>query len=119
MLAAGLGTKEEDTTGRRKTEAEAIEAITVALDAGLDVNATNTLGQTALHGAATQGFDRVIRFLAGRGGSLDVKDKRGFTPLDAAMGLAGGFGFDGRSGINRDSTAAVIRELMSKATASR
>ena len=112
MLAAGLGTKEEDTTGRRKTEADAIEAITVALEAGLDVNATNALGQTALHGAATQGFDRVVRFLAERGAALDVRDKRGFTPLDAAIGLAGGFGFDGRSGVNRESTAALIRALM-------
>jgi len=114
MLAAGLGTKEEDTTGRRKTEVEAIAAITVALEAGLDVNAANTLGQTALHGATTQGFDRVVRFLAERGVALDVKDKRGFTPLDAAMGLAGGFGFDGRSGINRESTATLIRDLMAR-----
>lgn len=114
MLAAGLGTKEEDASGRRKTEAEAIDAIRMALDAGLDINASNALGQTALHGAATQGFDRVVRFLADRGASLEVKDKRGFTPLDAAMGRAGGFGFDGRSGINRQTTAALIRELLAR-----
>lgn len=119
MLAAGLGTKEEDTTGRRKTEAEALEAIGMALDAGVDVNAVNTLGQTALHGAAIQGFDQVVRFLAGRGAALDAKDKRGLTPLDAAMGLAGGFGFDGRSGINRESTAKLLRELMARPTALR
>jgi ankyrin repeat protein len=111
MMAAGLGTKEEDTTGRRKTEAQAIEAITICLEAGLDINATNRAGQTALHGAAVQGFDRVVRFLAERGASLEVKDARGFTPLDAAMGRAGGFGFDGRSGINRETTTALIRQL--------
>jgi hypothetical protein len=33
MAAAGLGTKEEDTTGRHKTEAEAIEAIQLSLEA--------------------------------------------------------------------------------------
>jgi len=119
MLAAGLGSKEEDTTGRRKTEAEAIQAITVALEAGLDINATNTLGQTALHGAAMQGFDQVVAFLAERGATLDVKDKRGFTPLDTAMGLAGGFGFDGRSGINRESTSKLIRELLAAPVAVR
>jgi ankyrin repeat protein len=111
MLAAGLGTKEEDTTGRRKTEAEAVQAIALALDAGLDINATNTLGQTALHGAAMQGFDQVVTFLAGRGAALDVKDKRGLTPLDTARGLAGGFGFDGRSGVSRESTSKILQDL--------
>jgi uncharacterized protein len=112
MMAAGLGTKEEDTTGRSKTQAQAIEAITICLDAGLDVNATNNAGQTALHGAAIQGFDDVIAFLAGKRASLDVRDARGFTPLDAAMGRAGGFGFDGRSGVDRPTTAALIRRLL-------
>ena len=39
MAAAGLGTKEEDTTGRYKTQAQAIEAIQLLLDRGADVNA--------------------------------------------------------------------------------
>src|SRR5439155_9429216 len=37
MAAAGLGTKEEDTTGRHKTQSEAIEAIKLCLEAGLDI----------------------------------------------------------------------------------
>ena len=52
MAAAGLGSKEEDTVGRKKTEADAIEAITVCLDAGVDINAVDGRGQTALYGAA-------------------------------------------------------------------
>src|SRR6202042_300135 len=55
MAAAGLGTKEEDTTGRKKTEAEAIASIKLCLDAGVDVNAGDNAGDTALHGAAQKG----------------------------------------------------------------
>ncbi|PWU06632.1 MAG: hypothetical protein C5B51_11720 [Terriglobia bacterium] len=111
MAAAGLGTKEEDTTGRHKTEAEAIEAIKLCLEAGLDINATDNRGQTALHGAALKGFDQVIRFLADHGAKLDVKDRRGFTALDAAEGKAGGVGFDGASAVPHESTAALLRKL--------
>ena len=114
MAAAGLGTKEEDTTGRRKTQAEAIEAIKLCLDAGVDVNAVDSRGQTALHGAAFQGFDQVVQFLAEHGAKLDVKDRQGKTPLDAAMGLAGGVGFDGNSSLPRPATAALIQKLLTQ-----
>jgi ankyrin repeat protein len=110
MAAAGLGTKEEDTTGRHKTEAEAIEAIQVCLDAGLDINAADGRGQTALHGAALQGFDQVVTFLLAHGARTDVKDSRGFTPLDAARGLAGGFGFGGTTGNPHPTTAAILEK---------
>ncbi len=112
MAAAGLGTQEQDTTGRQKTQAQAIEAIELLLDLGIDVNAQASDGQTAMHGAAMQGYDDVIRFLAGRGAKLETPDKDGFTPLDVALGKAGGFGFTGNEGVVREGTAAVLRELM-------
>jgi len=112
MAAAGLGTAEQDTTGRYKTEAQAIESIQILIDAGLDVNATDRRGRTAAHGAALQGYNDVLRFLARVGARLDVEDQNGHTPLDTALGLAGGFGFSGREGIVREDTAAVIRELL-------
>jgi len=114
MAAAGLGTKEEDTTGRRKTQADAIEAIKLCLEAGVDINAADNRGQTALHGAALWGLDEVVQFLADHGAKLDVKDKQGRTPLDAAKGLAGGVGFDGASSVPRPSTAALIQKLLAK-----
>src|SRR3984957_20090237 len=52
LAAAGLGTKEEDTTARKKTEAEAIASMKLCLGAGVDVNAADNQGDTALHGAA-------------------------------------------------------------------
>jgi ankyrin repeat protein len=112
MAAAGLGTTEPDTTGRSKTQAQAIEAIQFLIDQGLDVNALAKDGQTAVHGAAMQGYDDVIKFLAAKGARLDVPDKDGFTPLDVALGKAGGFGFSGQEGVVREGTAAVLRELL-------
>jgi ankyrin repeat protein len=111
MAAAGLGTAEQDTTGRSKTQQQAIEAIQLLIDRGLDVDAQASDGQTAAHGAAMQGYDEVIRFLAAKGARLDVQDHDGFTPLDVALGKAGGFGFTGQEGVVREGTAAVLREL--------
>jgi ankyrin repeat protein len=113
MAAAGLGTAEQDTTGRQKTQEQAIEAIQLLLDRGLDIDAQARDGQTAVHGAAMQGYDDVIRFLAAQGAKLDTPDKDGFTPLDVALGKAGGFGFTGNEGVVREGTAALLRELMS------
>jgi ankyrin repeat protein len=113
MAAAGLGTKEEDTTGRHKTEAEAIQAIELCLKAGADVNAVDTRGDTALHGAAGKGYDEVVKFLAEHGSNLSLKDKQGKTALDAAIGNAGGGGgFDGSRKDVHESTAKLLRQLM-------
>jgi ankyrin repeat protein len=112
MAAAGLGTAEQDTTGRSKTQVDAIAAVQLLLDYGLDVNAQATDGQTAVHGAAMQGFDEVIRYLATKGAKLDTPDKDGFTPLDVALGKAGGFGFSGQEGVVREATAALLTELI-------
>jgi uncharacterized protein len=112
MAAAGLGSKEEDTTGRKKTEEQAIASIQLCLDAGADVNTVDNQGETALHGAAQKGYDHVVQFLADHGAKLDAKDKKGRTPLDAANGLMGNGGFDGTRRDVHETTAALIRKLM-------
>ena len=112
MAAAGVGTRDEDTVGRHKTEAETIAAVQLCLDAGLDINTADRNGETAVHGAARQGYTEVVRFLAQHGAKLDVKSRKGFTPLDAAMGLAGGEGFDGTAGTPHPETAALLRRLL-------
>ena len=116
MLAAGLGTAEEDTTGRYKTEAEAIAAIDVMLERGLDVNAVDSRGRTALHGAALLGYDEVVEALVERGARLDLKDNEGFTALDTALGLAGGWGFARNVGVVQESTAELLRKLAEPTT---
>ena len=111
MMAANVSAREEDMTGRNKTEKEAIESIRLLMAAGADVKGSDTQGRTALHGAAMWGMTDVVKFLAQNGADVNTKDKRGMTPLDHAMGLAGGFGFDGRAGVTREDTVKAIREL--------
>jgi ankyrin repeat protein len=116
MAAAGLGSKEEDSTGRFKTEEEAIEAIQLCLDAGVDINAANGQGQTALHAAALKGYDKVVQFLADHGANLSAKDRQGKTPLDVALGQGGGSGgFDGSRKDVHESTAELLKKLLAKA----
>jgi ankyrin repeat protein len=112
MAAAGVGTKEEDATGRHKTEAETIDTLKLCLGAGIDVNAADSRGETALFGAAREGYTEVVKFLAQSGAKVDVKNSRGFTALDAAEGRAGGAGFDGSAGVPHEATVAAIRQLM-------
>ncbi len=111
MAAAGMGQKEEDSTGRFKTEDEAIEAIDVCIKAGADVNQANTNGQTALHAASQVGWDKVVAALIQRGANVNAKDQKGNTPLDNALGNAGGSGgFDGSRKDVHESTAALLRK---------
>jgi uncharacterized protein len=115
MAAAGLGSKEEDTTGRFKTEAEAIEAIQLCLDARVDINAASGQGQTALHAAALKGYDHVVQYLADHGANLNAKDRQGKTPLDEALGQGSGAGgFDGSRKDVHESTAELLKKLMAK-----
>jgi ankyrin repeat protein len=80
MLAASITTR--GNYPDRGSEQSAIQAIKLCLDRGLDVNATNGAGDTAVHLAI--GSAAIVRFLADRGATLDIKNKRGLTPLDAA-----------------------------------
>jgi ankyrin repeat protein len=112
MMAANVAAREEDRTGRGKTQTEAIETIRILLDKGADVNAADTQGRTAAHGAALWGLTDVVRFLHANGARLDADDKRQFSPLETALGLAGGFGFDSKAGVAHEDTAKAIRELL-------
>jgi ankyrin repeat protein len=111
MMAANVAAREEDMTGRNKTQKEIIESIRLLLAAGADIRGADVQGRTSMHGAALWGFTDVVRFLHANGADINAKDKRGLTPLDYALGRAGGFGFDGRSGVVREETAKVIEEL--------
>ncbi len=118
MIAAGVGTREEDMTGRSRTQQQAIEIIGLLAAAGVDINGVDNQGRAAAHGAAMWGYTEVVTFLGRNGARLDLKDRRGLTPLDAAMGLAGGLGFDGRTGAVHEETARAIREMLGPAAAS-
>jgi len=65
-------------------EDRALEATKLALDLGADVNTANEAGDTALHAAASKGYNSIAQVLADKGAKLDVKNKRGRTPLASA-----------------------------------
>ena len=85
MAAAGINWVVAQTYSR--SDAEYLEAAKLCLELGNDVNATNSQGFTAMHGAANRGFDAMIELLAKAGAKLDVKDKQGRTPMTFAEGV--------------------------------
>lgn len=76
MMAAGLG-----LSALLGDDEEALENLKIAIDAGLDVNAKNDDGDTALHGAAFRNYLPIVQYLIDHGATLDVKNKIGWTPL--------------------------------------
>ncbi len=114
MAAAGMGSTTIDTRGRYKTEAQAVAAVAQLLDHGADANQRDNNGQTALFGAATWGWNDVVRALAARDADLTVRDIRGRTAADVAAGDDGGA--SGRSSTARHpDTAALLQRLMASA----
>ena len=87
MLAAGLGKRAAtDITYYDWTEEKAVEALAAGLDLGLDLDAANAHGETALHAAAYHNANRVVDFLVGRGADIDTLNAAGQTPLRIAEG---------------------------------
>jgi ankyrin repeat protein len=107
MIAAGVGKRagsDEDDPRERGTERDAIEAIKLCLERGVDVNAFNDNGDTALHGATG---DALIRFLVEKGAKVDAQNRAKQTPLDNVK----------RSRGERSSAALFLSQLMGGAPA--
>ena len=93
MLATGIGSGNNSTRrgiavidgGVVEPESAVLGAVAAAIDLGADINATNQAGDTALHAAAARGLNTVVQLLADKGAQLNVKNKRGLTPLAALM----------------------------------
>jgi ankyrin repeat protein len=108
MAAAGAGTHSpgEDPG----TDAEALEAVTLALDLGNDVNVVDMNSNTAMHGAAYKQLPSVVKYLAAHGARIDrwnSKNSMGWTPLRIAVGVHRGMNL--RFHVP---TADALRELM-------
>jgi len=87
MVAAGVGIwAPGENPG---THEEALNAVTLALEVGGGkVNDIDQDGETALHGAVYRGGAiPVIQFLIDKGATLDVKNKKGWTPVIVADGV--------------------------------
>lgn len=105
MAASGLKSLECDIRGGRSyldtnVQERTLATLQLLLDAGGNVNgheipamegfyAAGAAG-TALHGAAFWGWDKVAKLLVEHGAKIDALDGRGFSPIDSAMGRAGG-----------------------------
>jgi ankyrin len=116
MAAAGLGSVDADTRGIYTTEdvqQRSIASLTLLLDAGADINARDRLrGLSPLHEAARWGWNDVVRFLVSRGADLQAKDPKGMTPVDSALGKAGGNSRGGQRIDVHEDTAALLQQLM-------
>ncbi len=96
-----LSTRREPDPAVR--EAAMLAAVRLAAAQGIDVNAANGEGNTALHGAARAGHDRVVRFLVAHGARVDAANGVGQTPLAMAQ--------RGRGRTPNHSTVELLREL--------
>jgi ankyrin repeat protein len=89
MVACGIGVGAAAANETAGEEPEVLEAAQLALDLGVDVNAVDANGETALHGAAYKNLPKVVQFLADKGAKIEIwnrKNKYGWTPLLIAEG---------------------------------
>lgn len=88
MFAAGLGWRNGSPLAPsydQGSEAEAVETIGYLMDLGVDINAANDMGDTALHAAVSgRGAEAIVRFLLSQGADTGLTNERGQTPLDVA-----------------------------------
>jgi uncharacterized protein len=133
MLATGMGSRtsanrrgiEKIDFGKIEPESRVRDGVAAALRVPGDPNAANPAGDTALHVAAARGYDMVIPLLVEHGARVDVTNKRGVTPLAAAMfGSTAGrgnrpaaapgadsLGFEAPIDVAHPSTVALLRKL--------
>jgi len=119
MVAAGVDFVEgQDKYGRRwftldttVIQERAKAAVQYCLELGLDINATNNKGQTALHGAVYFGGTMLVPFLVERGANMNAVNKRGQTPWLITQGeyQAGSF-------IAHTETGDILKQLGANTT---
>ena len=109
MAATGIGRKMEDLSAG--TESEILAAAEYLLQLGVDIDAVNRSGETAMHGAAYKNLPKVIAYLDRQDADVEVwhqRNRRGSTPYLIAAGY--------RPGNFKPSleTMAAIKEALSR-----
>ncbi len=107
MAAAGVNWVGGQTYSESK---QFLQAVELCLDHGADVNAVNSMGITAVIGAANRGSNDIIELLVKRGASLNVKDKQGRTPMTWAEGVF----LATNPPVKKPNTMALIQKLMAQ-----
>jgi ankyrin repeat protein len=85
MAAAGVNWVYAQTY--TESPEQLLEAVKMCFELGMDVNQQNSMGLTALMGAANRGSDAIIRFLVGKGADLTKLDNENRSALDWAKGV--------------------------------
>lgn len=85
MVAAGMGRVQDFLPGE---EARALEAVQLAVEMGVDVNAAAANGQTALHASAFTGVNAMVKFLVEKGANVNARDRVGQTPWSIAEAIS-------------------------------
>ena len=111
MVAAGLDiwNPGEDGGTFSGQEEEVLEAVTMCVELGNDVNAQNDLMETALHGAAFRGANIVVDYLVEQGAKLDAREVNGWIP----WAIANGFSYSDFYKAQKH-TAALLAEYMAE-----
>jgi len=107
MVAAGVGTKLADSSAG--TESEILEVAQLLLDLGVDIDAVDNNGETAMHGAAYKNLPGLVQFLDDHGAKIEIwhkRNKKGSTPYLIAAGYR-----PGNFKVSAE-TMAAIKEVM-------
>jgi ankyrin repeat protein len=84
-----------------------LEAIKLCVSLGQDVNAANSMGIRAIHGAANRGSDAIVKYLVAQGARLDAKDKQGRSAYTWAQGVF----LATHAAVPKPATVRLIEEL--------
>lgn len=109
MVAAGVSWAFSETYDEG---AEALlETVKLTHSLGNDINAVNSMGLRAIHGAANRGSNDIIRYLVENSALLDIADNEGRTPIDWAEGVLTG----ARAPTRKPDTISLLLELSARA----
>ncbi|MBT8100827.1 MAG: ankyrin repeat domain-containing protein [Gammaproteobacteria bacterium] len=89
---------------------QAFAAVRTVVEMGIDIDARNEDGQTAMHMAAFTGADPVVQYLAEQGADINVVDNYGETPWSMASGISPVLRYRGLYG-EHQTTAALLEQL--------
>jgi ankyrin repeat protein len=85
MAAAGVNWVVNQTYD--EGPASLLAAVRLAHELGNDVDAVNSMGLSAVHGAANRGSNDIVEYLAAHGAALDAPDNEGRKPVVWAEGV--------------------------------
>jgi ankyrin len=101
MAAAGVGWSHNWSVN---APVPPLDAVKYCIELGNDVNAQDSKGYAALHGAGYIGNNDIVQYLVDKGAKVDVKSKAGDSPADMANG-------PWRFGIPHPETVALLEKL--------